>query len=219
MPRDQLRVILAAFLCVVVLTLTPSRFWLPIGVGLGLLLLLPLARWIWNVYHDVKHAPAAAALRREKILTANFPTGNNIGEPSVATGVAIEWSVGERLSTLVVLDDGTTSLYFLPRSAFVGLARFENIARAASAFRVQSQRVRSHLAPATTFPIPAPNQVIFYAIGQSSTLSSGELDVGAVEREQHPFFFVLRAARELMREISRVWGIDPTKQTDRIGQQ
>ncbi len=203
MSRDQVRVIIVTVLGATLLVLTPSRFWLPIGAGIGLILLFLLSRWIWHSYRDFRRAPAAAALRRQQILTAQFAIGTTAGKPDVPTGLAMDWNLGDALATLVVFDDGTTSLFFSPGGGIVGAARFEDVARAARVFREQAHRLRSRLTPVTSFPPPTPNHVVFYAIGDSATLSSGELHVDDVRRDAHPFCALERTARELMGGICR----------------
>src|SRR6266566_3253964 len=120
---------MATVLAVAILALMPNRLWLPIGEAIGFVFALLVFRWIWLSYRDYKAAPAAAALRRQQILSGQFPTGTAAGQPSVSTCLAMDWNIEDAVATLVVFNDGTVSLYFYPRSGIAGAARFENVRR------------------------------------------------------------------------------------------
>ena len=210
MSRDQIGVIVATVLAVAILALMPNRLWLPIGEAIGFVFALLVFRWIWLSYRDFKGAPAAAALRRQQILSGQFPTGTGAGQPSVSTCLAMDWNIEDTVATLVVFNDGTVSLYFYPRSGIAGAARFENVRRAATPFREELERLRSRLTPASSFPLPAPNHLIFYLVAEAGTLSSGELKVDEVREQGHPFFTVDGHARQLIREVCRTTpGVPP----------
>ncbi len=80
-----------------------------------------------------------------------------------------------------------------------------NVARAAAPFREQAQAILSKLSRATTFPLPAGNNnVVFYVVTDSTTLSSGEIDVGLSGLPaSHPFAGLLNSAQALITEVRR----------------
>lgn len=151
-------------------------------------------------------ATGAGATLRRKILAREFLAGFPPGRPGVPRCVLMDWNVGGGVATLVAFDDGTVSLYSSAGGGIIGAGAHENVKPSATAFREAATAVLARFTPTDTFPLPAGNaNVIFYAVMDSVTLSSGEIEASITGLPaDHPLAGLFGRAQALITEIRRV---------------
>ena len=183
-------------------TLPVTRIALAVAVILAVLF---LPQWLRSRGRGLDQAAHASAVLRENILTRQFIAQFPPGKPGAPRCVLMDWNVGGSVATLVAFDDGTVSLYLSSGGGIIGAGAHANVARAAGPFREQARAILSKLSPSTTFPLPAGNNnVVFYVVTDSTTLSSGEIDVGLSGLPaSHPFAGLLNSAQALITEVRR----------------
>ena len=183
-------------------TLPVTRIALAVAVILAVLF---VPQWLRSRGRGRDQAAHASAVLRENILTRQFIAQFPPGKPGAPRCVLMDWNVGGSVATLVAFDDGTVSLYLSSGGGIIGAGAHANVARAAAPFREQAQAILSKLSRATTFPLPAGNNnVVFYVVTDSTTLSSGEIDVGLSGLPaSHPFAGLLNSAQALITEVRR----------------
>ncbi len=183
-------------------TLPVTRIALAVAVILAVLF---VPQWLRSRGRAREEAAHASAVLRENILTRQFIAQFPPGKPGTPRCVLMDWNVGGSVATLVAFDDGTVSLYLSSGGGIIGAGAHANVARAAGPFREQARAILSKLSPATTFPLPAGNNnVVFYVVTDSMTLSSGEIDVGLSGLPaSHPFAGLLNSAQALITEVRR----------------
>ncbi len=157
-------------------TLPVTRIAIAVAV---LLAVLFVPQWLRSRGRAREEAAHASRVLRENILTRQFIAQFPPGKPGTPRCVLMDWNVGGSVATLVAFDDGTVSLYLSSGGGIIGAGAHANVARAAGPFREQARAILSKLSPATTFPLPAGNNnVVFYVVTDSMTLSSGECHLG-----------------------------------------
>ena len=142
---------------------------------------------------------------REKILARQFVANLPAGPAGVPRCVLMDWNVGGGVATLVAFDDGSTSLYFSSGGGFIGAGAHQNVARAAAAFRAEGLRALSRFTPTDTFPVPSQDgHVVFYAVMDSVTLTSGDIPAGMTGLPRgHPLSGLFTQAQSVVSEIRR----------------
>jgi hypothetical protein len=79
-------------------------------------------------------------------------------------GVAMDWSIGEHIATLVSLSDGTASLYTTSTFGIIGGAGHTSVRTAAQRFVKASDRYLSDTTATTSHPYPRKDKIRFYLI-------------------------------------------------------
>jgi len=177
-----------------------------IAVGVAVILaVLFVSQWLRSRGRGREPAAQGSAVLREKILTRQFIPQAPSDRPGTPRCVLMDWNVGDGVATLVAFDDGTVSLYLSSGGGIIGAGAHANVARAAAPFREQARAILSQLSAATTFPLPVGNNnVVFYVVTDSMTLSSGEIEVGRSGLPaSHPFAELLNSAQALITEVRR----------------
>jgi hypothetical protein len=91
-------------------------------------------------------------------------------------GVLMEIGDPEGVATLVVLADGTTSLYLGHGGGVIGAGEHANVRRAAEAFLVKADAERPLLSPVQAFPLPEVGRVTFYFLTYSGVMAADALE-------------------------------------------
>jgi hypothetical protein len=93
--------------------------------------------------------------------------------------------------SLVVLADGTTSLYFSTGGGIIGAGEQTAVRQAAGAMLASANRLRSEAKVATSTPLPTAGQVVFYLLSDAGTLtaSGAESALGGGKERLSPLFF------------------------------
>ena len=75
--------------------------------------------------------------------------------------------------SLVVIADGTVSLYLSTGGGFIGAGADESVRRAATAMLGMSARFQAFATPSLSTPLPAEGQAVFYLLTSKGTLRYG----------------------------------------------
>jgi hypothetical protein len=165
--------------------------------------LLALAPRLRRGPDDAKAREASAVLRR-KVLTREFLTGVASGAPGMPRCVVMDWNVGgTSVATLVVFDDGTTSLYFSGGGGVIGAGAHDAVKRVAQEFRGQAGHASAQFSPASRFDLPPSGTSAFYVVTDSATLTSGPVENSVLAGGRHPLSALARAAQDVITQIRR----------------
>jgi hypothetical protein len=115
-------------------------------------------------------------------------------------GVLMETGYAEALVILLVLAEGTTSLYFGTGGGVIGAGEHERVRRVATAFLSQAERQQPDLVPTTDYPLPTVGQVRFYVRTFADT-RTGEASEEALGNGQHPLSRLFLAGHEVIAAI------------------
>jgi hypothetical protein len=93
--------------------------------------------------------------------------------------------------SLVVLADGTTSLYFSTGGGIIGAGEHASVRQAAAAMLTEANRLRSETKLTESTPLPSSGQVVFYLLSNTGTLtgSGAEAELGGGKGQLSPLFF------------------------------
>jgi hypothetical protein len=144
-------------------------------------------------------------LLRESVFAAN-PDSIGIVEGAGAGdvwGVVMESGYPETVASLVVLADGTVSLYFSNGGGMIGLGSHEGPQRASRALLEMAPQFLEFCHPTSKCPLPRREHVRFSLFLQEVTLTAEarDADLGA---DNHPLSPLFHVAHELITEIRKV---------------
>ena len=123
--------------------------------------------------------------------------------PNEVWGVLMETGFDDGSFTLLVLADGTTSLYFSNGGGIIGAGTHDTVKAASSTLLSGANHYRSQTKTTTEFPYPSTGEVKFYLIGYSgvTTYSAKEQDLGenrdALSKLFHASHLVISELREI----------------------
>ena len=106
--------------------------------------------------------------------------------------------------TLVVMIDGTTSLYYSTGGGIIGIGEHENVKAVAKAYFEAGKNYLSAAKEIKNFPLPKPGNTIFYFITPTKVLRTDEIrenDLGEQKHKLSPLFYkaqdVITQARQV----------------------
>jgi hypothetical protein len=117
-------------------------------------------------------------------------------------GLVMETGYPQALVTLVVLAEGTTSLYVGSGGGVIGAGAHELVRRAAAALLDRAEAMHDQLEPTHSAPLPAVGEVRFYArtFGGLRSAAADERTLAAGSHRLSPLFLdahrVITAIRE-----------------------
>lgn len=97
----------------------------------------------------------------------------------------MDWNVGTAVVTLMAAGDGSVSLYFENGGGIIGAGAHEQVRVPALAFRQAMLDRAADLEPAREYPLPGPQQVIFWLLTAQETRGSGPIAVSDLMRADH----------------------------------
>lgn len=118
-------------------------------------------------------------------------------------GVLMETGFDGGSFTLLVLADGTTSLYFSNGGGIIGAGTHESVRKASSMLLVGANHFHSQSKPVSAFPYPAAGEVKFYFIGRTgvTNYSAKEVDLGESRDPLSELFHVSHMVITELRQI------------------
>jgi hypothetical protein len=124
---------------------------------------------------------------------------------SGVVGALMETGYQEAVATLVVLADGTTSLYFSNGGGVIGAGQHKPVAAASSAFLQAAQQNLSLMQSTVVFPLPRLKHARFYVLDTSGSWTSEavEQDLGYNREKLSPLFHLAHAVIAAVRKNSR----------------
>jgi len=141
---------------------------------------------------------------REQVLTIQ---ANQLGVAPTAErphvwGVLMETGYSEAVATLVVLGDGTTSLYFSNGGGVIGAGTHDAVRVASESFLSKAEEHVADLAAVSATPLPDVGRVRFYVRTFTGILGAeaGQEDLGEGRHELSPLFHAGHAVITAVRE-------------------
>jgi len=153
------------------------------------------------IIHEPPTAPVFRDLR-QNILSLEPHGVGLFPAPDLPTvwGLLAETGYSNGISTLVMLADGTTSLYFSSGGGFIGCGEHQHVAKASLHCLRITERYLDRMEEVDTMPLPAPDQVSFYALTYRGILRA-RLDEHTLDRGKHPFAGLFYASQAVITQI------------------
>ncbi|HLY75013.1 MAG TPA: hypothetical protein VKU80_12910, partial [Planctomycetota bacterium] len=128
---------------------------------------------------------------RQQALTLD-PTTVGISETAgrPVFGFLMDMGYQKAVATLVVIADGTVSLYFSNGGGMIGLGEDEPVRKSAGELLAGVGHFLPHCLPATDFPLPKKGNARFLLLsfGGVRTAEAGESDLGNARLPLSPLF-------------------------------
>lgn len=123
--------------------------------------------------------------------------------PSEVFGVLMETGFDSGSFTLLVMADGTTSLYFSNGGGIIGAGTHESVAKASSMLLSGANHFRAQTQLVSTFPYPSNGEVRFYFVGRGGVTSyaAKEIDLGENRDPLSKLFHVSHLVISELRQI------------------
>lgn len=123
--------------------------------------------------------------------------------PNEVFGVLMETGFESGSFTLLVIADGTTSLYFSNGGGIIGAGTHENVKKASSMLLSGANHFHAQTKSASSFPYPSNGEVKFYFIGRSgvTSYSANEVDLGENRDPLSKLFHVSHMVISELRQI------------------
>jgi hypothetical protein len=123
--------------------------------------------------------------------------------PNEVFGILMETGFENGSFTLLVLADGTTSLYFSNGGGIIGAGTHESVKKASKNFLLLANEFRKQTKPTNTFPYPTNQEVRFFLIGRSgvTTYSANENGLG---ENRDPLSKLFHASHLVITELRQV---------------
>ncbi|MHC9511440.1 hypothetical protein [Kangiella sp. M94] len=123
--------------------------------------------------------------------------------PNEVFGLLMETGFENGSFTLLVLADGTTSLYFSNGGGIIGAGTHENVKKASSILLSGANHFRPQTKLASAFPYPSNGEVKFYFIGRSgvTSYSAKEVDLGENRDPLSKLFHISHMVISELRQI------------------
>ena len=125
---------------------------------------------------------------RGMVLRREFLSNVSPAPDDQARAVVMDWSLDRGTATLVVYDDGTTSLYYSSGGGVIGAGGHEAVRGAGEAFYAEAARMHREFTPVAagdTMALPPANAVAFYLVTDSATLRAGPVEASRLESGAH----------------------------------
>jgi hypothetical protein len=125
-------------------------------------------------------------------------------------GLLMETGYPGATATIMALVDGTTSLYISSGGGVIGGQGHESVREANATLLETANRLRRHLQPTASFPVPEVGRTLFYALTDSGILTGGgpEDDLGHGRLPLSPLFHAGHGVLTQLRLISEGAGQD-----------
>lgn len=123
--------------------------------------------------------------------------------PDEVFGLLMETGFEKGSFTLLVLADGTTSLYFSNGGGIIGAGTHEAVKKASSVLLVGANHFWPKTKSTSTFPYPSGGEVRFYFIGRSgvTVYSARERDLG---ENRDPMSQLFYASHRVISELRKI---------------
>lgn len=123
--------------------------------------------------------------------------------PKEVWGMLMETGFESGSFTLLVLADGTTSLYFSNGGGIIGAGTHEKVQKASLTLLSGANYFRANTKPASSYPYPSTGEVKFYLMGREGVTkySAKEQDLG---ENKDPLSQLFHASHAVISELRQV---------------
>jgi len=124
--------------------------------------------------------------------------------PGNTVGALMETGYERAVATLVVLEDGTTSLYFSNGGGIIGAGQHKPVVAAALAFLQAASRNTALMEPTASYPLPRRGHTRFYVLSTDGSWTGEALeeDLGNNRQPLSPLFHLAHAVIAAVRQHS-----------------
>lgn len=149
-------------------------------------------------------APIYLSLRK-KIITLKPAKAGIFPMPEAPNvwGLLMETGYPNGIATLVMLADGTTSLYFSTGGGYLGGGGQPAVANATRACIAVAERLLDAMAQTQSFPLPVNGQVIFHALTYRGP-SAAQFTESELGQGNHPFSGLFYAAHAVITQVRQL---------------
>ncbi|MBV8222736.1 MAG: hypothetical protein JO293_05205 [Candidatus Eremiobacteraeota bacterium] len=145
-------------------------------------------------------APASARLR-DLVFTLSPAQLKLTPLPHGLWAGVMEFYVRETWVSLVVIVDGTTSLYFGSGGGIIGSGGHEAVRTAARSFLEAMDASAAAFAPASAYPLPAKSRIHFYALRTDGVYASPDFEERELTGSGDSLLPLYAAAQDLIAQI------------------
>jgi hypothetical protein len=131
---------------------------------------------------------------------------NRVSFPKDIWGLLLETGYENGASTLIVLGDGTASLYFSGGGGVIGAGEHGAVRKASANLLAAANHFSAAASPAEAFPLPARGKVTFYFLSGRGVLSYSAQEIALAEGrdELSRLFYAGHEVIARMREVEQV---------------
>ncbi|MBN1863907.1 MAG: ankyrin repeat domain-containing protein [Victivallales bacterium] len=115
-------------------------------------------------------------------------------------GILAEMGISGAVASLLMVRDGTVSLYFSKGGGIVGGGAHDDVLDAADNCLSHAGACLAHAKPAYMFPTPEDDKVVFYLLAFGEIFTVG-VEVQELERGAHPLSELFRMAQEVLSRL------------------
>ena len=123
--------------------------------------------------------------------------------PYEVYGVLMETGFENESFTLLVIADGTTSLYFSNGGGIIGAGMHDNVKKASSMLLSVANHFRPKTKPVSDFPYPSNGEVKFYFMGRNGVTSYSAKEEDLAENND-PLSKLFHVSHMVISEIRKV---------------
>jgi hypothetical protein len=153
------------------------------------------------IIHEPPTAPVFRDLRQNILSLKPYGVGlYPTADLPTVWGLLAETGYSNGISTLVMLADGTTSLYFSSGGGFIGCGEHQQVAEASLHCLRTTERYTDRMEKVETMPLPVPGQVNFYALTYRGVLRA-RLDEQILAQGQHPLSGLFYASQAVLTQV------------------
>ena len=153
-----------------------------------------------------KNAGVVQGLRMKALSLKAQDIGlNRQNFPKLVWGILFETAYDRGAFTLVVLGDGTASLYFSTGGGIIGAGPHQSVRKASEQLLSAASHFVSSASPVTTYPMPVSGQSTFYFLSYDGVLSysANERELGEGRDKLSGLFHAAHGVVARMREIQQ----------------
>ncbi len=148
---------------------------------------------------------AVAKGLRERIFSLSARDLGNLQRSDGIIAALMEFAAGRGAVatwvSLVVIADGTTSLYFGSGGGIIGAGGKEKVRNASRRFLNQAGAVFQRFSKTSAHATPVGSSVVFYVLKPDGVYTSGPTEESEIRREGNPLLPLYAAAQDVITEI------------------
>jgi hypothetical protein len=112
-------------------------------------------------------------------------------------GILMDWGLPHGSATVVALSDGNASVYLSNGGGYIGGQSHDTIRKAAQKTVVVANEVEPQMHATTSYPLPRPGEVAFYALTDSGVFTASALE-DDLKNGHSPLSKLANAAQEVI---------------------
>jgi hypothetical protein len=115
----------------------------------------------------------------------------------------MDWGIPKGSATVVAMSDGNASVYLSHGGGFIGGSGHESVRKAAQLTVAAANEVQPQMHATTTYPLPQPGEVTFYALTDNGVFTASALEAD-LKSGRSPLSRLSTAAQEIITQYRLV---------------